>query len=154
MTMPPPPPLNPTNPIPGDYNAMPPGRTGMAVTSMVLGVVGIVTGCLGIGLILGIVGLVLGIVALGNINREPHRYAGKGFAIAGIVTGICSMIFPIPLLIAILLPALGKARELSNRSACGANLRGIMQSFNVYAADDNDQYPTVLPPSTLGNYNG
>jgi prepilin-type N-terminal cleavage/methylation domain-containing protein/prepilin-type processing-associated H-X9-DG protein len=60
----------------------------------------------------------------------------------------------IALLIAILLPSLGKARELSNRSACGANCRGIMQSFNVYAADNGDAYPTVLGPATAGQYWG
>ncbi len=59
----------------------------------------------------------------------------------------------IALLIAILLPSLGKARELSNRSACGANCRGIMQSFNVYAADNSDSYPTVIGASVAGNYN-
>lgn len=58
----------------------------------------------------------------------------------------------IALLIAILLPSLGKARELSNRSACGANCRGIMQSFNVYAADNGDQYPTVIGAQTAGHY--
>ncbi|HUO06721.1 MAG TPA: prepilin-type N-terminal cleavage/methylation domain-containing protein [Phycisphaerae bacterium] len=58
----------------------------------------------------------------------------------------------IALLIAILLPSLGKARELSNRSACGANCRGIMQSFNVYAADNGDAYPTVIGPGTAGLY--
>lgn len=48
----------------------------------------------------------------------------------------------IALLIAILLPSLGKARELANRSTCAANLRGITQSMNVYAAD-GDYYPSV-----------
>ena len=60
----------------------------------------------------------------------------------------------IALLIAILLPSLGKARELSNRSACGANCRGIMQSFNVYAADNGDAYPTVIGASAAGMYAG
>src|ERR1700742_2561355 len=59
----------------------------------------------------------------------------------------------IALLIAILLPSLGKARELSNRSACGANCRGIMQSFNVYAADNGDAYPTVIGAASAGAYN-
>jgi prepilin-type N-terminal cleavage/methylation domain-containing protein/prepilin-type processing-associated H-X9-DG protein len=58
----------------------------------------------------------------------------------------------IALLIAILLPSLGKARELSNRSACAANCRGIMQSFNVYAAANGDAYPTVIGASTSGHY--
>jgi prepilin-type N-terminal cleavage/methylation domain-containing protein len=48
----------------------------------------------------------------------------------------------IALLIAILLPSLGKARELSNRSVCAANCRGIAQAMNVYAAD-GDVYPLI-----------
>ena len=44
----------------------------------------------------------------------------------------------IALLIAILLPSLGKARELSNRSVCAANLKGIVQSMNVYGNDSQD----------------
>jgi len=58
----------------------------------------------------------------------------------------------IALLIAILLPSLGKARELANRSYCAANLRGIIQSMVVYSAENSDQYPSVLPPTTLNGY--
>jgi prepilin-type N-terminal cleavage/methylation domain-containing protein len=58
----------------------------------------------------------------------------------------------IALLIAILLPSLGKARELANRSYCAANCRGIMQSMNVYAADNSDAFPTVGILPTAGNY--
>lgn len=53
----------------------------------------------------------------------------------------------IALLIAILLPSLGKARELSNRSVCAANLKGIVQSMNVYGNDNADAYPTVKAPN-------
>ncbi len=59
----------------------------------------------------------------------------------------------IALLIAILLPSLGKARELANRSYCVANCRGVMQSLNVYAADNQDSFPTVNSPATAGSYN-
>jgi prepilin-type N-terminal cleavage/methylation domain-containing protein len=58
----------------------------------------------------------------------------------------------IALLIAILLPSLGKARELANRSYCAANIRGIIQSMVVYSAENSDQYPTVMPPTTLNTY--
>jgi prepilin-type N-terminal cleavage/methylation domain-containing protein len=57
----------------------------------------------------------------------------------------------IALLIAILLPSLGKARELSNRSVCAANVRGIGQSMAVYAKDNNDSYPIV---ASLGSAYG
>jgi prepilin-type N-terminal cleavage/methylation domain-containing protein len=58
----------------------------------------------------------------------------------------------IALLIAILLPSLGKARELANRSYCAANIRGIIQSMVVYSAENNDQYPSVLPPTDVNSY--
>jgi prepilin-type N-terminal cleavage/methylation domain-containing protein len=60
----------------------------------------------------------------------------------------------IALLIAILLPSLGKARELSNRSVCAANLRGITQSMNVYGADANDAYPAVKTTTASTSYTG
>jgi len=69
----------------------------------------------------------------------------------------------IALLIAILLPSLGKARELTNRGTCAANVRGIMQSMAVYSHDNSDFYPfittaantnAVAPVGTTGNLNG
>jgi hypothetical protein len=61
-------------------------------------------------------------------------------------------VLAVPLLIAILLPSLGKSRELANRSYCAANLRGIGQSMVVYSAENMDSYP-VLPyaPSSAAN---
>jgi prepilin-type N-terminal cleavage/methylation domain-containing protein len=56
----------------------------------------------------------------------------------------------IALLIAILLPSLGKAKELSNRSVCAANVRGIGQSMSVYAADNLEAYPIVAPTGATG----
>ncbi|MCL2647824.1 MAG: prepilin-type N-terminal cleavage/methylation domain-containing protein [Phycisphaerales bacterium] len=62
----------------------------------------------------------------------------------------------IALLIAILLPSLAKAKELANRSACAANLRGIMSSEAIYAAQNSDQYAIVGGtnswPSSVGAY--
>src|SRR4051812_25977231 len=49
----------------------------------------------------------------------------------------------IALLIAILLPSLGKAREMTNRTICGTNLKGQGSSFSLYAASYNDALPSV-----------
>jgi len=49
----------------------------------------------------------------------------------------------IALLIAILLPSLGKAREMANRSACAANLRGIQQALVMYAAGNSEWFPFI-----------
>jgi prepilin-type N-terminal cleavage/methylation domain-containing protein len=50
----------------------------------------------------------------------------------------------IALLISILLPSLGKAKEMANRAYCSANLRGIGISFQTYAFE-NGQFPGCLP---------
>jgi len=59
----------------------------------------------------------------------------------------------IALLIAILLPSLGKARELTNRSTCAANIRGIMQSMVVYSHENNDYYPILGTGTSAIAYN-
>jgi prepilin-type N-terminal cleavage/methylation domain-containing protein len=57
----------------------------------------------------------------------------------------------IALLISILLPSLGKAKEQANRAYCSANLRSIGFSLQSYAFDYNT-FPTCNPPSTPGAY--
>jgi prepilin-type N-terminal cleavage/methylation domain-containing protein len=47
----------------------------------------------------------------------------------------------IAVLIAILLPSLGKAREQAKRTACLSNLRQVHQAFMLYALDNRDQVP-------------
>lgn len=56
----------------------------------------------------------------------------------------------IALLIAILLPALGRAKELANRTTCAANLTGIMKSMILYSSDNNDCFP-YLGSSNIRN---
>jgi len=47
----------------------------------------------------------------------------------------------IALLIAILLPSLGKARENARKTVCGTQLKGQGSSFAIYAAEWGDQLP-------------
>jgi prepilin-type N-terminal cleavage/methylation domain-containing protein len=54
----------------------------------------------------------------------------------------------IALLIAILLPSLGKARELAKRTACGTNLKGQGTAFAIYAADYDGRLPVFTNQST------
>ena len=65
---------------------------------------------------------------------RPHPY---GFTLVEllVVIGI------IAVLMSILLPSLGKAREAASRTACLSNLRQVHQSFLFYALDNADQVP-------------
>lgn len=56
----------------------------------------------------------------------------------------------IALLIAILLPSLSAAREQAKKTRCMANLRGITQASNAYAAEDKKE---LVIPVHRGNYN-
>ncbi len=70
-------------PQPGyQYAYQPAPAKGLAITSMVLGIVAILTSfCWFLGLVSGIVAVITGHLA---IRRQPHA---RGFAIAGLVTG-------------------------------------------------------------------
>ena len=61
----------------------------------------------------------------------------KGFTLIELLVVVAI----IALLIAILLPAISRARELAKRAVCAANLRGIGQSMNIYANDEREWFP-------------
>ena len=65
---------------------------GLALASMIVGILAMFIGIFCLGPIPGIVALVLGLVALSQIKRSPHLYGGKPFAIVGIVTGSLSTV--------------------------------------------------------------
>lgn len=109
----------------------PPGppSTGLAVATLVLGILGVVACPL-----TGIAAIVTGIIVLVRMDKEPHRYGGRGMAIAGLVCGGVSLVV-FPMCVAILLPSLSRARELSKRLVCGANLKGIGLVVQAYSGD-------------------
>jgi len=58
----------------------------------------------------------------------------------------------IALLISILLPSLARARELSKRTVCSANLRGVGQACKIYASENEEFWPTVETTSEEVSY--
>ncbi len=116
-------------------------RAGLAIASLVLGIVGFCTGG-----IAGVVGVILGIVALVKASNEPHVDRGRGFAISGIVTGAVSLLsslMVLPMMFAVLLPSLAQARELAKRAVCGANLRTVEISLRSYAEEHGQEPPNL-----------
>jgi prepilin-type N-terminal cleavage/methylation domain-containing protein len=63
----------------------------------------------------------------------------KGFTLIELLVVVAI----IALLVSILLPALGKAKELTRRVACAANLRGIGQSLAMYKMSNGDRFPVI-----------
>lgn len=65
-------------------------KNGMAIASLVLGIVAFVLSCFPIvGLVGGVVGLVLGIMGLKNAGPSAN---GKGMAIAGIILSALGLV--------------------------------------------------------------
>ncbi|MGK4579017.1 DUF4190 domain-containing protein [Kitasatospora sp. HPMI-4] len=79
------------------YGMQPPaGNNGLAVAAMVLGIIGLITSMVFIGGLLGVIGLILGIVALAKARRVG---AGRGMAIAGVVTSSIAIVVSILLVV-------------------------------------------------------
>jgi prepilin-type processing-associated H-X9-DG protein len=113
-----------------------PKASGMAVTSLVLGCLGLLT-C---G-ITSLVGLVLGFVALSRIKRSNGQLGGQGLALAGtIVSAVCLLLVPIPL--AMLLPALAKAKQKATTVQCMSNIKQLNLALIMYADDNKGRFPS------------
>ncbi len=63
---------------------------GFAVTALVLGIVALVTRCLGI--VLGAMAVIFGFVALKQIDDSHGQQGGRGMAISGLVCGIVAVV--------------------------------------------------------------
>jgi len=112
-----------------------PKTSGMAIASLVLGVLGVLT-C---G-ITSLVGLVLGVVALVRINKSQGRLSGSGLAIGGIcASGV--LVLMIPIMAAMLLPALAKAKAKAQSIHCMNNVKQLNLAIMMYANDNNEQLP-------------
>ncbi|HOD83300.1 MAG TPA: hypothetical protein PKG77_17935, partial [Phycisphaerae bacterium] len=66
----------------------------------------------------------------------------------GQVMVVLGCLILLALLGAALLPDLGRARELSKRAMCGANLNGLGKALSNYAAANRGSFPWAVDAST------
>jgi prepilin-type processing-associated H-X9-DG protein len=110
------------------------GNSGMAIASLVCGLLF----CIPISWLLAIIFGIIGIQQTGEGKR-----GGRGMAIAGLVLGLVGL--PLSAIsIAILLPSLNRARETANRVKCASNERQIGQAILLYCNDNHGLYPPDL----------
>jgi len=116
--------------------------SGLAIASLVLGILGLIT-C---G-VTALVGLVLGIVGLVSIKNSQGRLKGSGLATAGIaVSGVMIVALPfVSILAGMLLPALGRARDEARKVRCSSNLKQIGTAANIWLSKHGNM--EKWPPS-------
>lgn len=123
-----PPPL-PSTPAPSK-------TSGLAISSLVCGVLGFCG-------ITAIAGLILGIIALRKINRSQGRLTGQGLAIAGICVSAAMLLMGIPIMAGMMLPALAKAKQRAQAVACLNNVKQLNLAAIMYASDNNNKFPSA-----------
>jgi type II secretory pathway pseudopilin PulG len=122
-------------PFPAAPPANAPKTSGLAVTSLVLGILGIFT-C---GLT-ALFGLILGIIALVKVKNSRGALGGNGFALAGvIVSGVFLLMLPI--LAALLLPALSAAQQKALEIKCINNEKQMALAVRMYSGDNTNHFP-------------
>jgi prepilin-type N-terminal cleavage/methylation domain-containing protein len=81
-------------------------------------------------------------VALSGKKANPQierstKMRKKGFTLIELLVVIAI----IAMLLAILMPALGRVKRLAERLVCGTNIRGLINASMIYANDYDDQLP-------------
>jgi len=114
------------------YGQPVPENSGMAIASLVCGLLICVPLCSLLAIIFGIIGI---------RQTGSGRRGGQGMAIAGLVLGAVGLVFFLPMSIAILLPSFDRAYETANRVKCASNERQIGQAILLYSNDYQGQYP-------------
>ena len=109
--------------------------SGLAVTSLVLGILGVFT-C---GLT-ALFGLILGIIAMVRVKNSGGKLSGNGLALAGIIVSTI-FLFMIPIFAAMLLPALAAAKQKAQTINCVNNEKQLALAVRIYSGDNGNHFP-------------
>jgi len=132
-----PPRITPGQPVAPEQfgGSAPEGKTsGLAIASLILGILGIVT-C---GLT-AVAGLILGIVAL-NKSSKTRDHSARGLALAGTIVSAVFLVL-LPVLAGMLLPALATAKQKASNVQCVNNVKQLCLGLMIYADENNGALP-------------
>jgi Domain of unknown function (DUF4190)/zinc-ribbon domain len=113
----------------------PPKTDGGAIASMVLGIASFVL-CL--SFFSGIPAVIVGHISRSKIKKSGGRLKGDGLALTGLILGYISLLF-IPLILAIAIPNLLRARISANEAAAASTVRTINTSQITYSTSYPEQ---------------
>jgi hypothetical protein len=110
----------------------------LAIASLVLGVISVPLFFL---VIPGVIALVFAWTAGFYLQRSPERLGGEVYLVTGRRLAAASLFMGVAFFL--LVPSCSRTTRGEGRGYCAANLRGIMQSCNIYAADNSGVFPLV-----------
>lgn len=131
--------------------------SGLAVWSLVLGILGIILLLVCIGPLFAIPGVICGHMAHSRIKRSGGTLTGGGMALGGLITGYACIalgVFLVPMMAAIAIPNFVKARDTAMRNACINNLRQIDGAKQQWALENDkvDDTGITLTSTNLDIY--
>jgi hypothetical protein len=128
---------------------VPAQQTGLAIASLVLGIISVLSIMCG-GILLGLPAIITGHMAVGRARRSPAVYGGKGMAIAGLALGYFSLVLTALMIASFFFwfapnARFGPARQASAATAesiqCVNNLKQIGLAARLYSNDNGDTFP-------------
>jgi type II secretory pathway pseudopilin PulG len=131
-----------------------PKKLGLAIWSLVLGILAVVLSVVCIGPLFAIPAVICGHMAYGRIRRSGGALAGEGLALGGLITGYISIaLIPLMgLMAAIAVPNFVRARDTAQRNACINNLRQIDGAKHAWALEQKKEETDTPMPAEIGVY--
>jgi competence protein ComGC len=126
-----------------------PKTSGLAIASLVLGIVSIVLLC--VGPLFAIPAIICGHIAYSRIKRSPGLLSGGGLALGGFITGYVSLGLCL-LLLPIAIPNFVKARDAAQRNACVMQLKLIETAKESFAQEQRKPEGAPVTAADLSKY--
>jgi hypothetical protein len=131
----------------------PPKTSGLAITSLVLGILSLVFACFLGPIVFAIPAIICGHIAHSQIKNSGGHLAGAGVAIGGFVTGYVGLAM-LPLMMAIAIPNFVRERHTRLQNQCISNLRLIDSAKQQWVLDHPDKKNTIPTAVDLEPYLG
>ena len=123
--------------------AAPPRTSGLALASMILGILSFLT----VGLT-SLPAVICGHLSLSRIKKAAGAVSGHGFAVAGLVMGYVGLcffaLFVLGVLAGIALPVFNQVQEKGRITKSMAEAKQVGLALKTYAVDNGGKYPAQL----------
>ncbi|BAM03209.1 DUF4190 domain-containing protein [Phycisphaera mikurensis] len=126
-----------------------PGTSRLAIASLALGIVGLVTACFLVGVPIGVVAVVLGVVALFRVGRPGQRAGGRGLAVAGVVLGSITTLLAVAIGVAMVGPVVEITRSAVQQAEATQQARALAEAIQRATDDAGPGAARVTDPAAL-----